>query len=201
MNRTPLLALSSLVLARGTTRAIDARFGPGVHVVVGPNGVGKTSLLNCIAGTLPPRSGTVTLDGSSLAQGSDRVVMAPNSPPEIAWIRARLLLEFVASLYPATRRDASASADIVAALGIVPCLDAPLGTLSAGTARKLMLAAALIAAPPVMLFDEPTNEIDVASVGAFVRLVAEAAASRIAIVTTHHAADLAALRGDVIELV
>lgn len=43
------------------------------------------------------------------------------------------------------------AADIVAAFGIEPYLDAPLGTLSAGTARKLMLAAALITAPPVMI--------------------------------------------------
>lgn len=200
MSTSPRLSLRSLVLARGTAQPIDAALGAGVHLVVGPNGVGKTSLLHCIAGTLPPRSGAVELDGKSLAQGSDRVVMAPNSPPDIAWIRAGLLLEFVASLYPATRRDAAAAAHIVAAFGIDPFLGAPLGTLSAGTARKLMLAAALIAAPPVMLFDEPTNEIDAASVSAFVNLVAEAAVTRIAIVTTHHAADLAALRGDVIEL-
>jgi len=77
--------------------------------------------------------------------------------------------------------------------GLGAFLDAPLGTLSAGTARKILLAAALIAAPPVLLFDEPTNDIDAASIGAFLGFVAEAAAQRVVIMTTHHGGDLGSL--------
>jgi ABC-type multidrug transport system ATPase subunit len=65
--------------------------------------------------------------------------------------------------------------------------------LSAGTARKVLLAATLIAAPPVLLFDEPTNDIDAASIAAFLGLVAEAATQRVVIMTTHHGGDLGSL--------
>jgi ABC-2 type transport system ATP-binding protein len=79
------------------------------------------------------------------------------------------------------------------AFGLDAFLDAPLGTLSAGTARKLLLAATLIAAPPVLLFDEPTNDIDAASIAAFLEWAREAAMQRVVIMTTHHGGDLGSL--------
>ena len=81
-----------------------------------------------------------------------------------------------------------------------PFLDAPLGTLSAGTARKLLLAAALIAAPPVMLFDEPTNDIDAASIAAFLARIGEIAPRSVVLITTHHHADLMSLNPRVLPL-
>ena len=194
------LTLRDITLPRGTVRNLSAVFEPGVHLIVGPNGIGKTSLLNSIAGTLPPMSGTILYDGMPLESGSTQVVLAPNTPPEIPWIRAGLLLDFIVSLYPASRRDAAAARAIVAGLGIADFLPAQLGTLSAGTARKLLLAAALIAAPPVLLFDEPTNEIDLQSVGALLELLSEAARDRVVLITTHHATDLAALSPGVLDL-
>ena len=72
--------------------------------------------------------------------------------------------------------------------------------MSAGTARKLLLAAALIAAPPVLLFDEPTNDIDAPSSVAFLARVGEAAKTRVVLITTHHAADLRVLSPTVLAL-
>jgi ABC-2 type transport system ATP-binding protein len=187
------LELKGVSLPRGKVQNLDAVFGSGVHLVVGPNGVGKTSLLNAIAGSLPLSAGSIHIDGKPLKTGSSNVVLAPNAPPEIPWIRAGLLLDFIVSLYPATRRDAGSAAEIIQRFGLTGVMDAPLGTLSAGSARKLLLTAALVAAPAVMLFDEPTNEIDAASVAVLLQLLADAARERVVLVTTHHAGDLATL--------
>jgi ABC-type multidrug transport system ATPase subunit len=181
-------------------QGLSAAFPAGVHLIVGPNGVGKTSLLNAIAGTLPLSAGRMQIDGAALTSGSRDVILAPNAPPEIPWIRAGLLLDFIVSLYPATRRSPAAAAVIVERLGISRFLDSPLGTLSAGSARKLMLASALIAAPRVMLFDEPTNETDAASIAAFVDMAGEIATRSIVIITTHHAKDLESLAPSVVAL-
>jgi ABC-type multidrug transport system ATPase subunit len=194
------LVLEGVSLPRGKVRNLHATFAAGVHLILGPNGVGKTSLLNAIAGTLPLSAGSIHLDGKSLTSGSSDVVLAPNTPPEIPWIRAGLLLDFIVSLYPATRRDARAAADIIARFGLTGVMDAPLGTLSAGSARKLLLTAALVAAPAVMLFDEPTNEIDAASVAELLGLMAHAARDRVVLVTTHHAGDLATLAPTMLSL-
>jgi ABC-type multidrug transport system ATPase subunit len=194
------LILESVSLPRGRVRELSVEFAVGTHVIVGANGIGKTSLLNAIAGTLPLSSGSIRLDGQPLASGSRDVILAPNAPPEIPWIRAGLLLDFIVSLYPATRSDTSIAASVVQRLGISGFLDSPLGTLSAGSARKLMLASALIAAPRVMLFDEPTNETDAASIAAFVEMVREIATRNVVIITTHHAKDLEALAPSVLTL-
>jgi len=102
-----LLSLRALRLPRGSIPELSVDFPCGVHLIVGPNGIGKTSLLNSIAGTLPPQSGSIYFNGEPLAVSPATVVLAPNTPPEIPWIRAGLLLDFVVSLYPATRRDAA----------------------------------------------------------------------------------------------
>jgi ABC-2 type transport system ATP-binding protein len=194
------LELEGVRLPRGTLGALTLEFAAGLHVIVGPNGIGKTSLLSAIAGSLPIAAGAMRFGGRPLDHGAAQVVFAPNAPPEIPWIRAELLLDFVASLYPASRCDAATAAAILGELGVTPFLDAPLGTLSAGTARKLLLAAALVAAPPVMLFDEPTNDIDAASSTAFLTRVGEAARTRVVVITTHHRADLQSLGPRVVEL-
>jgi ABC-2 type transport system ATP-binding protein len=187
------LALDAVRLPRGTLGDLTLEFATGVHLLTGPNGIGKTSLLNAIAGSLPLVAGEIRFGGTPMQHSAARVVLAPNVPPDIPWIRSGLLLEFIASLYPATRRDAATAAAMADELGITPFLGAPLGTLSAGTARKLLLAAALIAAPPVMLFDEPTNDIDAASSARFIERVRDAARSRVVLITTHHTADLDSL--------
>ena len=92
------LVLDAVRLPRGTLGALTLEFTRGVHVLVGPNGIGKTSLLSAIAGSLPLVSGTIRLGGRPLEHKAAQVVFAPNAPPEIPWIRSGLLLEFVASL-------------------------------------------------------------------------------------------------------
>jgi ABC-type multidrug transport system ATPase subunit len=187
------LRLDAVKLPRGTLGTLDLQFDTGVHLLTGPNGLGKTSLLNAIAGSLPLVSGRILFQGQPLDHGQAVVVLAPNSPPDLPWIRSGLLLDFIVSLYPRTRRDAAYVDHVKQGLGLGPFLDAPFGTLSAGTARKVLLAATLIAAPPVLLFDEPTNDIDAASIAAFIGFAAETAAQRIVIMTTHHGGDLGAL--------
>jgi ABC-type multidrug transport system ATPase subunit len=195
----PALSLRSVKLPRGSLRELDVDFMPGVHVIVGPNGIGKTSLLNSIAGTLPPVSGSILLHGQPLGDSSARVILAPNVPPDIPWIRSGLLLDFVLSLYPATRQDARFAVATLGASASHAFMDAPLGCLSARR-RTAVAAAALIAAPPVMLFDEPTNDIDAPSSAAFVEMIGAAARKNIVIVTTHHAQDLASLQPQVLDL-
>jgi ABC-2 type transport system ATP-binding protein len=197
---SPSLRLDAITLPRGTLQPLTAEFDRGVHLIVGPNGIGKTSLLNGIAGSLPLVSGTFQYAGMPLDHRAGQVVLAPNMPPEIPWIRSGMLFDFIVSLYPRSRRDAAYRTRVFETLGVGGFLDAPLGTLSAGTARKLLLAAALVAAPPVMLFDEPTNDIDAASSGAFIGFVAEIAARHVVLITTHHTADLTALQPRILDL-
>jgi ABC-type multidrug transport system ATPase subunit len=149
--------------------------------------VGKTSLLHSIAGSLKLTSGTILVNDRSIERGSNDTLLVPEFPPPIPWIRAEMLLEFILSLYPDSRKADCYKDVIVARLGLQPFLRMRLGTLSAGTAKKVLLAAALVAAPPILLFDEPTNEIDSDSASVFLNELTQLRNERIAIVTTHHA--------------
>ena len=150
---------------------------------------------------VPPNGQPVVfLNDHPMASRSDAVVLAPNVPPDIPWIRARLLFDFVVSLYPTSRVAVDEAEAILGQLNLLGFMEQPLGTLSAGTARKLLLAAALVARPQVLLFDEPTNEVDAASIDAFRAMIAPIAARHVVLVTTHHAGDLMSLSPSVLEL-
>ena len=186
MNNADALQLHALTLPFGAVGELSYTFQPGVHLVVGPNGVGKTSLLRTIAGALPPTGGAIRLGNAPLQKRSDRVLLAPGAPPAIPWLRAGLLIDFVLSLYPSSRRDLNYRKQVVQQLHLDDVMDAPMGSLSAGMAKKVLLAATLIAAPTVLLFDEPVNEIDAASCDALVSLLADYRSNRIMLVATHH---------------
>lgn len=181
----PTLSLQDFSLPFGSIRNLTLEFSPGVHLVIGPNGVGKTSLLNSIAGTLQPRSGRVEVNGRSAEVKTANVVLVPGSPPPIPWIRTGLLLEFILSLYPDTRKTDAYRDELLEEFGLPAFLNKPLGTLSAGTAKKILLTAALVAAPPIMLFDEPTNEVDAPSTEVFLNHLHTICDDRIILVATH----------------
>lgn len=186
MNHGELLRLCGLTLPYGRVSELTHTFRPGVHLVVGPNGIGKTSLLRAISGALPATKGSIFLDDVPLGRFKDQVVLAPGMPPALPWLRAGLLIEFVVSLYPSSRRHADYQARVLEHLRLSDAMDAPMGALSAGMAKKVLLAATLIAAPAIMLFDEPINELDTASCEALLSLLAEYRNERILLIATHH---------------
>jgi ABC-type multidrug transport system ATPase subunit len=194
------LAMHDVSLPVGSVKNLSMEFTRGVYLVVGPNGVGKTSLLNSIAGTLAPASGRIDVNGRPAHERSANVVLVPGSPPPIPWIRTGLLLEFIVSLYPRTRQSDAFRDEVLNEFGLASFLSKPLGVLSAGTAKKLLLTAALVAAPPVMLFDEPTNEVDAGSAEVFLNHVARIAIERTVLITTHQVAIFMRLMPTVLRL-
>lgn len=146
---------------RGDAR-IAARFltGPGVTVLVGPSGVGKTSVLHMIAGLVRPDHGHVRVGGMTLfAKGVDvpverrragYVFQEPRLFPHLS-VRANLL-------YGAAGDERLATA--AALLDIVPLLDRWPRTLSGGEARRVAIGRALLSDPAFLLLDEPLSSLD-----------------------------------------
>jgi ABC-2 type transport system ATP-binding protein len=182
----PSVRLAGVAIRLGgkpVLRDFDAQFGEGVHLLVGPNGSGKTTILNLVAGVLVPDGGKVEVMGRDARAARGDVFLAPAEVPGMPWITARDLIAFSASLYK-TKCAPADEARIIERLGIATFLDKRLSELSSGTARKVVVAAALAAAPPVLLFDEPTNEMDAGSVAQFVAMVAELR-EHVVIIATH----------------
>lgn len=149
---------------------IEARFsaGHGLTVLLGPSGVGKTSILNMIAGLLRPDAGRIAVDGHILFDSAARI----DVPPE----RRRLGYVFQdGRLFPHRRVRANllygyrladpgdrwmTIEQATAFLGIGHLLDRWPRTLSGGEAQRVAIGRALLSGPKFLLMDEPLSSLD-----------------------------------------
>lgn len=134
----------------------------GLTVLFGPSGVGKTSVLNMIAGLLRPDAGHVRVEGETLfdallgvdlppeQRGAGYVFQEPRLFPHLR-VRANLL-------YGASSADDLAEA--AALLDIEHLLDRWPRTLSGGEARRVAIGRALLVEPRFLLLDEPLSSLD-----------------------------------------
>lgn len=144
------------------------RIAPGTLVaLVGPNAVGKSTLLKAIAGLRPVR-GQVLLDGTDLAtlpprERLRRVGYLPQALPQATSLVA---YESMLSALRASRPDLGATqaeaaiAHVFATLGLDALALRPLNELSGGQRQMIGLAQVLVRAPRLLLLDEPTSALD-----------------------------------------
>ena len=133
--------------------------------LLGRNGVGKTTLLKCLMGVLPIRSGSITFDGQELKSlpPFQRVRLGMGFVPQGREIFARLTVEENILMGLATHKRGS-PADIPGEIfEMFPVLKQMLrrrgGDLSGGQQQQLAIARALVMKPKVLILDEPTEGI------------------------------------------
>ena len=166
-------------------QGFSASFGPHIYVLTGANGSGKTTILNMIAGIIAPDGGSISINGRSVRDQKETIFLAPASTPAISWLTGNEFISFVANLYRQTSHNEQFRKYVVDKLGLAGSMDKPLSALSAGTGKKVLLTSALVANPQIVLFDEPTNELDRESVQAFIAILKEEAIGKTVIIATH----------------
>lgn len=134
--------------------------------LLGPNGVGKSTLLHCITGRMPPSAGNVVIGGKSMlkqpveAKRKLGAACAPDQLPGL--LTGRQCLE----VYALAKELASIDADVQelgTALKFTPYLDQYVDTYSLGTRQKLCVLLALLGDPQLIVLDEAFNGLDPAS--------------------------------------
>jgi ABC-2 type transport system ATP-binding protein len=149
---------------RPVLRGINLHIERGeVVAILGPNGMGKTTLLGVMAGVLSPQKGQVWIDGLK-RRGSDEEELAirkmtvylPDQPWLPAMLSARDFLLVVGRIYEVDAERLMAHVDQVLDLfDLAEQADAHISNLSAGQAKKVALCSALVTEAPVLLLDEP----------------------------------------------
>ena len=172
--------------------SLEARQGE-VTVVLGRNGVGKTTLLKALMGLVPIKSGTITFDGRAIQQATpDRRARAGiGFVPQGREIFARLTVEENLRMGLATR---PAGTPIPPELfELFPVLRQMLhrrgGDLSGGQQQQLAIARALAAGPKLLVLDEPTEGIQpsiIKEIGRVIRMLAERGTMAILLVEQYY---------------
>jgi ABC-2 type transport system ATP-binding protein len=152
--------------------------------LLGPNGAGKTTIIRMLEGALRPTSGSVRLLGrpvSGSVEAKRRIGVVPQSPGLYPDLTVREYLTLVEQLYDRGDVDTTASQ-----YGLQPLLDRRLAALSGGYARRLLIAAAVLPKPDLLLLDEPTVGLDPIAAAEVRALLHTAMAGPSVLMSTHN---------------
>jgi ABC-2 type transport system ATP-binding protein len=150
-------------------RGIDLLVEAGsVFGLLGPNGAGKTTAVRILTTLLPPDAGTARVAGFDVARQGQEVRRSIGLAGQYAAVDENLTgfenLEMVGRLYHLGRQPSRVRADeLLAAFDLTDAGGRLVRTYSGGMRRRLDLAAALVARPPVLFLDEPTTGLDIRS--------------------------------------
>ncbi len=158
-NKTDVLTDISFMIQRGE-----------ILFLLGPNGCGKTTLLDCVLGFLKPRQGEIVLNGNNIndikaGQMARQMAYVPQShektfPYTVLDIVLMGRASYVGAFSAPSRQDTAIAEDTLQMLGIYDLKHRPYTQLSGGEGQLVMIARALVQQTKLIVMDEPTSHLD-----------------------------------------
>jgi len=165
----PAILASGVVKSFGSVRALDGvdlEVPRGtVYGLLGPNGAGKTTMVRVLTTLLKPDAGEARVAGCDVARDAARLRERIGLAGQYAAVDENLTglenLTMVGRLYGESRAAAKQRGrELLERFDLVDAAGRPAKTYSGGMRRRLDLAAALVAQPPIVFLDEPTTGLD-----------------------------------------
>jgi zinc/manganese transport system ATP-binding protein len=166
---------------------VDLSVGAGEFVaVLGPNGVGKSTLVKVILGLLHLSDGTVTVFDDRPGQHNDRIGYLPQRRSFEPSLRVRgvdivrlglsgdrfgIPLALSRRARARRRADEERIAEVIDLVDASALVDRPIGELSGGEQQRILIAQALVRHPSLLLLDEPLDSLDLPNQSAVAALV------------------------------
>jgi ABC-2 type transport system ATP-binding protein len=163
-----LTAVTRTFAGRRVLGPVDLELGPGERLALtGPNGSGKSTLLRCIAGTLAPSAGTLTVGGARAGTRLAREQIGASFSQERSFYQRLTgrenLLTFACLRAPVGHARAQVDG-LITELDLQRIAAMRMDRCSTGMVQQLALARALLGAPGLLLLDEPTRSLDDAAI-------------------------------------
>jgi ABC-2 type transport system ATP-binding protein len=151
--------------AKEALKGIDLDIPRGsIFGLLGPNGAGKSTFINILAGLVRKTEGAVTVWGFDIdkepRETRASIGVVPQEINMEVFFTPKESLEIQAGLY-GVPKDKRRTDEILAALGLSDKANAYVRMLSGGMKRRLLVAKAMVHAPPVLILDEPTAGVDI----------------------------------------
>ena len=164
----PVVAVDNLSFSYGTApvlQELDLSVNAGeVVCLLGPNGVGKTTLVENLLGSLTPTSGSIRVLGTDPRRaGADfwaRVGLVQQNWTDHAKWRVADQLEWIRAIQLTASPSAMGVTEVLDAVGLADKTTSRLSRLSGGQRRTIDFAAALMGRPELLVMDEPTTGLD-----------------------------------------
>lgn len=161
-----------------------------IYGLLGPNGVGKSTIMNILTGYLSATSGQVTVAGHPLPEEADEAKVCvgylPEQPPLYPEMTVGEYLNFVAELKKVPR--AQRKEQVLRAArrtGLEKVLPRLIRSLSKGYKQRVGIAQALLGSPKIIILDEPTVGLDPAQVIEMRKLIRELGKAHTVILSSH----------------
>ncbi|WP_158499984.1 ATP-binding cassette domain-containing protein [Stenotrophomonas pictorum] len=196
----PLLQLQGWGMSRGrrtVLASIDMVIdGPGIVVLMGPGGTGKSSLLQALSGqhnAHGERWGQMLFQGQPLPAAARPPALVHQQPRELGFsvlenLSAALRQQHGGSSQHALREEVVTRLHALGADSLVAQLSQRVIDLPRGLARQLAILRAALSGSPLLLIDEPTSELDAADTEAVLALIQRLATTHTCLITLHHQA-------------
>ncbi len=193
------LVVSDLVKRFGDTIAVDhvSLTVPAgtLYGIVGPNGAGKTTTLSMVSGLLRPDGGSVSVSGADVwsdpGLAKRNMGVLPDRLRLFDRLTGRQLLHYAGTLRGLDARTVKQrSSDLATAFGLEDSLGRVVSDYSAGMAKKIAIACALIHSPRLLVLDEPFESVDPVSASNITAILQKYVAAGGTVVLSSHSMEL-----------